>query len=161
MNLSEELSKLQQLRQSGALSEEEYAKAKANLLNADSAGRPAGGPPAGAGSGLSAQQWCMFVHLSIFAGFVIPFAGLAVPIVLWQLKKNEIPEVDVHGKIVVNWIISALIYFMVCFLLTFLLIGVPLMFVLGVLCIVFPIVGGIKANNGETWKYPGSIAFLK
>ena len=27
--------------------------------------------------------------------------------------------------------------------------------------IVFPIIGGIKANNGELWKYPLSIQFLK
>jgi uncharacterized Tic20 family protein len=27
--------------------------------------------------------------------------------------------------------------------------------------IVFPIIGGIKANNGEVWKYPLSIPFFK
>jgi hypothetical protein len=30
-----------------------------------------------------------------------------------------------------------------------------------VCAIVFPIVGGIKANNGEVWRYPLSIAFFK
>ncbi|MGA2060305.1 MAG: DUF4870 domain-containing protein [Thermoguttaceae bacterium] len=29
------------------------------------------------------------------------------------------------------------------------------------LCIIFPIVGGIKAKNGELWKYPLSIQFFK
>lgn len=68
---------------------------------------------------------------------------------------------DVHGKIVVNWLISAIIYSAVCLLLTFLLIGIPLLFILAGLCIVFPVIGGIKANNGEVWNYPLTIQILK
>ena len=45
MNVADELQKLQQLHQSGAISDEEYAKAKANLLNS---------PPQG-GSGVPAN----------------------------------------------------------------------------------------------------------
>jgi uncharacterized protein len=36
-----------------------------------------------------------------------------------------------------------------------------LMFLLTLLCVAFPIVGGIKANNGILWKYPLSIPFFK
>ena len=36
-----------------------------------------------------------------------------------------------------------------------------LIYVLTALCIIFPIIGGIKANNGELWKYPLSIQFFK
>ena len=32
--------------------------------------------------------------------------------------------------------------------------------VLGLLAVVFPIVGGLKASSGEAWKYPLSISFL-
>jgi uncharacterized Tic20 family protein len=39
-------------------------------------------------------------------------------------------------------------------------IGVPLLIILGVLGIIFPIIAGIKANNGEVWKYPGAIGFF-
>ena len=108
-----------------------------------------------------ARTWAMFLHLSQLAGFALPLAGLVVPILIWQLKKAELPELDVHGKIVVNWILSALIYAVVCVILIFLLVGLPLLLILGVLAIVFPIVGGIKANNGEAWKYPLSISFFK
>ena len=31
----------------------------------------------------------------------------------------------------------------------------------GIANLVFAIVGGIKANNGEVWKYPLSFSFLK
>ena len=114
-----------------------------------------------AGGDQQTKQWAMFVHFSVLAGFVVPFAGLIVPIILWQIKKDELPEIDVHGKIVVNWLISAIIYGAVGMLLTFILIGIPLLFALAALCIVFPVIGGIKANNGEVWKYPLTIQFLK
>ena len=113
------------------------------------------------GVNLQPKQWAMFLHFSILAGFIVPFAGLILPIILWQIKKDEIPEIDVHGKIVVNWLISAIIYSAVCLLLTFLLIGIPLLFILAGLCIVIPVIGGIKANNGEVWNYPLTIQILK
>ena len=28
------------------------------------------------------RQWCMFMHLSQFAGYAIPFAGIIAPIVM-------------------------------------------------------------------------------
>ena len=46
-------------------------------------------------------------------------------------------------------------------LLCFVLIGIPLLVALAVAAIVFPVVGGVKANNGEVWPYPCSIAFFK
>ena len=110
---------------------------------------------------MNAKQWAMLLHFSLLAGFVVPFAGLVVPIIIWQLKKTEFPEIDDHGKVVVNWMISGIIYAVVCSLLSFILIGIPLLIVLGALAIIFPIIGGIKANNGELWKYPLSIPFLK
>lgn len=106
------------------------------------------------------RLWGMILHLSIFAGYIIPFAGLIAPIVIWQVQKAKMPGLDVHGRIVVNWIITAFIYGAVCFLLTFVFIGVPLLFVLGLLCVIYPIIGGIKANNGEAWSYPLSIRLL-
>jgi uncharacterized protein len=87
-------------------------------------------------------------------------AGLILPIVLWQVKKNELPGVDVHGKIVVNWIISEILYMIAGIALCFICIGIPLVIALAVMGIVFPIVGGIKANNGEAWPYPLSIRWL-
>jgi uncharacterized Tic20 family protein len=107
------------------------------------------------------RQWAMFLHLSLLAGYIVPGAGFVVPILIWQLKKGDYPELDEHGKVVANWLISAVIYGAISFLLVFAVVGVPLLIVLGVLLVAFPIVGAIKANNGELWRYPLSIAFLK
>jgi phage shock protein PspC (stress-responsive transcriptional regulator) len=57
MTLSDELSKLGELRASGALTEEEFTRAKERLLNAPGAGAGAGAVPgAGAGSGVRSEE---------------------------------------------------------------------------------------------------------
>ncbi|MEY2786951.1 MAG: hypothetical protein RLZZ34_94 [Verrucomicrobiota bacterium] len=165
MNLTEELQKLQQLHQSGAINDEEFSRAKARLINEPSpaSGGPQVPPIQTSGTDLEqqTQQWAMFLHLSQLAGFLIPLAGLVVPIVIWQIKKSELPGIDAHGKIVVNWIISEIIYLLVCLLLILVLIGAPLLIAVGALGILFPIIGAIKANNGQVWRYPFSITVLR
>jgi uncharacterized protein len=159
MNLTDELQKLQELHHAGGLSDEEFVRAKAALLRG-TAPPPVPCPPPAQTQEQATRQWAMFIHLSQFAGYLAPLVGLILPIVLWQIKKNELPGVDVHGKIVVNWIISEILYMIVGVILCFVCIGIPLVIALAVVGIVFPIIGGIKANNGEVWPYPLSIKWL-
>src|SRR5688500_13514948 len=125
MGVGDELQRLQQLHESGALNDEEFAQAKAQLLSQPV---PSYNGHAKDPAALEAEtrQWAMFIHLSQFMGFLIPFAGLIVPIVLWQIKKTDLPGVDAHGKVVTNWIISEVIYGIISFVLVFVLIGIPL-----------------------------------
>ena len=117
---------------------------------------PAGSPPP-AGRDRETNQWAMFIHFSILAGWVVPLAGLVVPIILWQIKKDELPGIVPHAHIVLNWIVSSLVYAAICFVLMFILIGVLGFMALGIVTIVFAIIGGLKANEGEVWEYPGTI----
>jgi len=107
------------------------------------------------------RQMGMFLHLSQLAGLIIPFAGIIVPIVLWQTQKDKIPALDAHGKMVVNFMLSVLIYAIVSFILMFILVGILTLLAVMVIHIVFPIIGAVKANNGELWEYPLTIKFLK
>ncbi|TYZ06884.1 DUF4870 domain-containing protein [Hymenobacter lutimineralis] len=100
------------------------------------------------------REWATYLHLSQLAGLLVPGAGYIVPIVLWQTKKDEIPGLDAHGKMVVNWIISTLIYGAVGALLCIVLIGIPLLMALGLISIIFPIIGAVKARDGALWSYP-------
>jgi uncharacterized protein len=165
MSVADELQKLQALRETGAISEAEFEKAKAAVLSGGTAPTaPWPAPPVPLSSATIAEQtrlWAMFIHLSQLLNFAVPVAGVVIPIALWQWKKGELPGVDVHGKTVANWVVSALIYGAVCAPLALVAIGIPLLIVLMVLAIAFPIIGGIKANNGEVWKYPLSIQFFK
>lgn len=107
------------------------------------------------------KQMGLFLHLSQLLNILIPFGGVIAPIVLWQMKKDEMPALDAHGKMIVNWMISGLIYGVVSFILAFVLIGFLGFLALAIMGIVYPIIGGIKANNGELWEYPLTIKFLK
>lgn len=107
------------------------------------------------------KQMGMFLHLSQLLNVIIPVAGIVVPIVLWQTQKDKIPALDAHGKMVMNFMLSCLIYAVISFVLTFVLVGILGFITIGIIGIVFPIIGGIKANNGELWEYPLTIKFLK
>jgi uncharacterized Tic20 family protein len=154
MSLPDEIERLQRLRESGALSEEEFTQAKANLLN----NKPMLSDfqvPGGA-----AKWWMVGLHLSQFAGYLAPLAGFVVPIVIWQLTKKNYPEIDEHGRMVTNWIISHLLYILISALLTIVGVGAPLLIVLAILGIVFPLIGAVRAAEGSCWKYPLAIVFL-
>src|SRR5471032_1857679 len=107
------------------------------------------------------RQMGMFLHLSQLANVILFPVGIILPIVLWQTQKEKMPALDAHGKMVVNWMISSTIYIFVSIILMFFIIGFLTIFAVGILGIVFPIIGGIKANNGELWEYPLTIKFLK
>ncbi len=97
--------------------------------------------------------YLMVMHLSQFAGYLVPLAGLVVPIVMW-LTKREDPEVDRHGREIANWMIFEIISVIVCGLLTIVVIGIPLLIILSVMAIVCPIIGAVQASSGGFFKYP-------
>ncbi|MEM1082118.1 MAG: DUF4870 domain-containing protein [Pseudomonadota bacterium] len=106
------------------------------------------------------KTWALILHLSLLAGLVVPLGGLLVPIVIYVLKKDELPGLEPHWHVVINWIISAVIYAFICALLTLVVIGVFGFMILGLLTLIFPIIGAIKANDGIVWPYPLSIQFF-
>ena len=103
----------------------------------------------------------MFLHLSQLANIIFFPIGIVLPIVLWQTQKQKMPALDAHGKMVVNWMISSTIYAVVSIVLCLILVGFLMLIALAIVGILFPIIGGIKANNGELWQYPLAIRFLK
>jgi uncharacterized Tic20 family protein len=109
------------------------------------------------------KQMGLLLHLSQLANIVVPPAGIIAPIVIWQINKDKMPALDAHGKMVANWLISSLIYWVISFVLIFVfLIGLITMLGLVIAGIAFPIIGALKANNnGELWEYPLTIKFLK
>ena len=105
------------------------------------------------------NQWAMFIHFSILAGWIVPIGGLIVPILIWQIKKDELPGIVPHAHVVLNWIVTSLVYALICFILTFVLIGILGFIALAIATIIFAVIGGIKANEGKVWEYPGT--FIK
>ena len=60
------------------------------------------------------RTWAMLCHLSALAGFIIPFGSVLGPLIIWLIKKDEMPIVDVHGKKALNFQITMAIAYFVC-----------------------------------------------
>ena len=111
--------------------------------------------------GMPLNTYCMLIHLSQLTSIIVPGLGLILPIIMWAVNKDKHQDIDMHGKVTVNWLISLFIYSLICGVLTLIIIGMFGLIILAILNFIFAIVAAIKANKGELWVYPLSITFLK
>ncbi|WP_396173323.1 DUF4870 domain-containing protein [Flavobacterium sp.] len=129
------------------------------------------------------------LHLSAFAKYLIPFAGIVVPLIIWQTKKHQSQYIDENGKSVLNFHLSILVYSIVIAiivgifflnsiigyiqlenagqevvpvdLITLAIIGVAVLGIWTIAEFILIILGSLRANEGTVYKYPFSIAFIK
>ena len=131
------------------------------------------------------------IHISAFAGYFFPLGGVIAPLIFWQVKKDESEYLDEHGKQAVNFNLSFLLYTFILWLTLIpfffgsifrafenvdhmhnefnfdfphafgFLGGISIIGLLGIIRFVFIILAAIKANNGEEYKYPMTIKFIK
>ena len=152
----EDLKILDEVREKGRITEEEFQREKAKILSDENVNysvsykKPL--------FGMTENTYLMLMHISQFASWLIPFVGIIIPILMWTTNKDNNVEVDRHGKNILNFSISYAIYSIV---LLIIIIGIPLLFVLFAIYAVAVIIATIKASNGEFWKYPLSIQFIK
>ena len=107
------------------------------------------------------SSYCMLMHLSQFAGIIIPFGGIALPIIMWATNKDKSSIIDQHGKNILNWMISFYIYVSISAILILLIVGIFALIALCLVAVIFAIIGAIKANNKEIFNYPLTIQFIK
>ncbi|MGB1042980.1 MAG: DUF4870 domain-containing protein [Tenacibaculum sp.] len=130
------------------------------------------------------------IHISAFAGYLFPLGSIITPLVLWQTLKDRSLFLDDHGKEAVNFNISFGLYIFVLsasffsfFFGDFLNIfngididfgghhhynglfgflgATSLVFIVSLIKIALIIIAAMKANKGETYKYPFTINFIK
>jgi uncharacterized protein len=154
--LPEEIKKLQALHAEGTLTDEEFEAAKGQLIKGNRTVSKSQDL-----LGLDLNNYRALMHGSQFASFIIPLAGFVAPIVLWLLAKDNYPEVDVEGKQILNWLISEIIYITVSIILCFVVIGIPLLIAIGIVGLIFPLLGTIEATQGKSYRYPMTIEFVK
>lgn len=107
------------------------------------------------------KQMAMFTHLIALVGYVIPFGHIVGPLILWSMKKDQMPMVDKHGKASINFQISVTLYMIISGILSIILIGIPFLIGFAILQLVGIIIATIKTSNGEEYKYPLTIEFIK
>lgn len=123
---------------------------------------PLSGPPTPTPMSESDERlWAMLTHLSALTGLFTVVGSLAAPFIIWQVQKPKSAFVDFHGKEAVNFNITIAIAAAVSFLLFLLLVGLVLIWIVGAVWLVFTVIAAIKANNGESYRYPLSIRFIK
>jgi len=110
-----------------------------------------------------ARMWAMFCHLAGLAGYLIPAIGNIIgPLIVWLVKREEDPFIDGQGKEAVNFQISMTIYALIsAALIPLFCIGGFLLIAVGIVDLILLIVAAIKANNGEPYRYPIAIRFIK
>lgn len=121
-------------------------------------------PPPGAGSrppaDAESRNWAMAAHLSaliVLLGLPLPFVG---PLVVWLLRRDTDPYATEHAKEALNFNITATIAFLVASLSIFVLVGFLLLPALGIVWFVLVIIGGVRAANGEVFRYPATLRFV-
>ncbi|GFZ76094.1 hypothetical protein GCM10011531_00970 [Aquaticitalea lipolytica] len=107
------------------------------------------------------RQLIVITHLSQLVTLLTGFGSLILPLILWVTQKEKVYQMDAHGKNIINFQLSLIVYAIICVPLI-LLFGLGLLgfIALGIIAIIFPILNAIKASNGETPKYPLSFSFI-
>lgn len=102
-----------------------------------------------------ARKWAMLCHFAAFFWLLVPMVGNVIAVlVVWQLKKDSDPFIDEQGKEALNFQITYSVAMMVCGALAWVLIGFPLMILVGAVAFVLTIIAGVKANEGQHYRYP-------
>ncbi|MEO8252813.1 MAG: DUF4870 domain-containing protein [Flavobacterium sp.] len=138
-------------------------------------------------------------HLSTFSQYFIPFGNFIFPIIIWSSKKDKSEFIDYHGKQIINFQFSLMLYCIIC-----LLVAIPTLmtafftdqnwnelvynrdtfwesinfvnnrelFIIGIISLLMIlvlkiieffliIIAAVNASNGEKYKYPLTINFIK
>jgi uncharacterized protein len=108
------------------------------------------------------RNWAMFAHLSSLLGWIgIPLANLIAPLVIWQVRKDDMPFAADQAKECLNFQISMTIYALISAVLALVLIGIFMLIALWVIDVIFTVIAAIKANDGVPYRYPLTIRFIK
>lgn len=119
-------------------------------------------PPPVHGQNEEARKWAMLTHLSALVGLLGNGIGfLLAPLIMWLVKKDSDPFIDDQGKEAVNFQLTMFIAALIAIVLSFVLIGIPLLIVIGLMAVIFPIIAAVKANDGHHYRYPLTIRFIK
>ncbi len=99
----------------------------------------------------------VLAHLSGLAGYLLPFGGILVPILVW-IVKSDTPLISAIAKQAVFLNVAVYVAIGASFLLWLTIILIPVQLLLAGLlllaAVVLPIVGAVKASEGVYFRYP-------
>lgn len=102
------------------------------------------------------------IHLSALIGLLGNGIGfLIAPLVFWLLKRDDDVFLDEQGMEAVNFQLTMLLATIVSALLIVLVIGIVLLPIVLLMMTVLPILAAIRVRDGEDYRYPFTIRFIK
>ncbi len=97
-------------------------------------------------------------HWSFLIGYVVPFASLIIPLVLYNTTGREDDFVKGNAKEALNLLVFAVIVGIAAIPLCLIIVGFFMLLALGLFILVFPIIAAIQtmsAKQGDApYKYP-------
>jgi uncharacterized Tic20 family protein len=129
-----------------------------------------GMPPAGTNAGALPDEavpkehrtWGLIAHLAALAGFTgIPAANILGPLIVWLIKKDEMPFVDEQGKESLNFQITVFLLLLIVSPTVCIGIGFVLLPAIGIAALILVIIAAIKANEGIHYRYPFTWRVIK
>jgi uncharacterized protein len=103
--------------------------------------------------------WSMLSHLSALFGMV--GIGIILPLVVYLAMRQESEYLAQNAKEALNFHISILIYSICCIPLVFIVIGIPMLILIGVGSLVLSIIATIKASEGGCYHYPLTLRLVQ
>ena len=107
------------------------------------------------------RTWGMLCHFSAFSGFIFPIGNILAPLIIWLIKKDDMPFVEDQGKEVLNFQISLIIYFIISGFLCIIFIGIPIVIGLAIFGFIITIIAAISANDGAPYRYQITLRLIK
>lgn len=107
---------------------------------------------------LSEQDERNYTSLGNLLGII---GGFIPSLIVWLVFKERSDFVDRNMKSALNFQLTMIIAYVVGSILTIIFIGILVFFAVGILIIIFSILGFVKTRNGEDYKYPMAIPFIK
>ena len=93
--------------------------------------------------------------------FITGIGGLIVPLILWITQKDKVDNMDIHGRSIVNFQISIIIYSILSIPLILVFgLGILTLILICIMAFVFPIINAIKASRNELPNYPLTIKII-
>lgn len=89
------------------------------------------------------------------------FTAVIGPLIVWVIKKDDNPATEAALRNLVNFGIPYTIYLFIAGLTTIILIGYLLTPLIAVAFYIFIIIGIVKSSDGEIYKAPFTIDFIK
>jgi uncharacterized Tic20 family protein len=116
--------------------------------------------PPPAPTGTASQEDKTLALLTHLSGIVLSFV---VPLIVWLIHKDKADKAFLNdqAKEALNFQITMAIAFLICTVLTFIVIGALLMPLVWIFNLIFCILAGVKANEGVAYRYPFALRLIK